>query len=67
MYSIGNGFQVLLLLPCGAAEDSLTHHHIPEDLNFHLFFMVLNMFVHGMVLKLMEYHEHPHCIFTISG
>lgn len=50
MYSIVNGFQVLLLLSCGAAQDSLTHHYIPEDESSSAV-IVLNMFVHSMVLN----------------
>jgi hypothetical protein len=66
MYSIGNCFHVLLLLPCGTAQDSLTHNYIPEDKSSYAI-VVLNMFVHSMVLKFMKLHDHPHCIFAFSG
>jgi hypothetical protein len=66
VYSIVNGFQVLLLLPCGAAQDLLTHHYIPEDESSSAI-IVLNMFVHSMVLKFMKRHDDAHCIFAISG
>ena len=65
MYSIGNCFHVLLLLPCGAAQDLLAHHYVPEDRSSAI--VVLNMFVHSMVLKFMKFHDHRHCIFAFSG
>jgi len=66
MYSIGNCFQVLLLLPSGAAQESLTHHYIPEDKSSSAL-IVLNMFVHSMGLKFMKLHDYPYCVFAFSG
>jgi hypothetical protein len=66
MYSIVNGFQVLLLLPCSVAKDSLTHHYIPEGESSSAV-IVLNMFVHSMVLKFTKLHDYARCIFVISG
>jgi hypothetical protein len=66
MYSIVNGFQVLLLLPCSVTQDSLTHHYIPDDEPLSAV-IVLNMFVHSVVLKFTKLHDHACCIFAISG
>jgi len=66
MYSIVNGFQVLLLLPCGAAQDSLTRHYILEDESSSAV-IVLNTFLHSVVLKFTKLHDQAHCIFAISG
>lgn len=56
----------MLLLPCSVAQDSLTHHYIPEYESSYAV-IVLNMFVHSMILKFMKLHDHTHCIFAISG
>ena len=66
MYSIVNGLQVLLLLPCDAAQDLLTHHYIPEDKSSSAV-IVLHMFLHSVVLKFTILHDPSHCIFAISG
>jgi hypothetical protein len=66
MYSIANGLQVLLLLPCDVAQDSLTHHYIPEDESSSAV-IVLHMFLHSIVLKFTKLSDPTHCIFAISG